>query len=84
MPLVETKIPDFLEDRLTRQEAAEYLGFSPSTLAVDMTRSNLKIPCYKLGSRVWYRRSELDGWVKEHHCIHPDGVDDDLCGACDG
>ena len=58
--------PFFPEDRLTRDEAAKFLGLSPSTLAADTSRRNLSIPYYRVGGRIYYRRTELDQWLKLH------------------
>jgi excisionase family DNA binding protein len=59
-------MPDinFQLDRLDRKHAADYLGLQPSTLEADVTRSRLRIPFYRLGSRVYYRKSDLDHWLE--------------------
>jgi len=56
--------PAFNNDRLSRQEAAEYLGLQPSTLAADVTTKRLGIPYIKIGARVYYRRSQLDQFIE--------------------
>lgn len=53
-------------DRLTRREAAEYLGVSLSLLAQDATSRRHGVPFYKAGRMVWYVRSELDAWTAAH------------------
>lgn len=58
------KLPAFNQDRLSRQEAAEYLGLQVSTLAADVTTKRLGVPYIKIGSRVYYRRSELDQFIE--------------------
>lgn len=58
------KLPAFNHDRLSRREAAEYLGLQVSTLAADVTTKRLGVPYVKLGSRVFYRRSELDQFIE--------------------
>jgi excisionase family DNA binding protein len=57
----------FPQDRLTRPQAAEYLGLRPSTLEADASYGRLSIPFYRLGSRIYYRRSELDAWLESRH-----------------
>lgn len=61
-----TPSPDFEHDRLTREQAAAYLGLAPTTLEADASRHCLGIPFYRLGvrGRVFYRRSELDAWIE--------------------
>lgn len=61
--------PPFDSDRLTRPEAAEYLGLEASTLATDVSTKKLGIPYVKVGSRVYYRRSQLNEWLEIHHVI---------------
>ncbi|PWB40708.1 MAG: DNA-binding protein [Rhodocyclales bacterium] len=56
---------NFETDRLTRKQAAEYLGLKESTLCFDASTHRLAIPYYKIGARVFYRRSELDTWIAE-------------------
>lgn len=61
MPLPDPLYP---ATRLRIAEAAEYLGFSTSTL--DNWRSLGKGPrYYKAGSRIFYIKSELDAWIHE-------------------
>lgn len=55
---------DFPQDRLTRPQTAEYLGLSLATLEADVCAHRLKIPFYKIGSRVFYRKSDLDAWLE--------------------
>ena len=54
----------FQTDRLTRNQAADYLGLKPATLEADVTHGRLGIPRYRLGSRVYYRKSDLDHWLE--------------------
>ena len=56
-----------LSDRfLSRREAAEYLGLSPSQLAHDVVHGRLGIPYHRFGQRARYRISELDTWAERH------------------
>lgn len=61
--------PPFNEDRLSRIDAALYLGLEVSTLATDVTTKRLGIPYVKVGSRVYYRRSQLDAWLEVRHVV---------------
>lgn len=56
----------FEQDRMSRDRAAEYLGLKPTTLAADAHYGRMGIPFYRVGGRVFYRRSELDKWLEEH------------------
>ncbi|HHS9960212.1 helix-turn-helix domain-containing protein [Klebsiella quasipneumoniae] len=50
-------------DRLTRPEAAEYLGVTPQTLANWAHTGKVKIPHHKIGRKVIYFRSDLDTFL---------------------
>lgn len=54
----------FNEDRMTRQEAADYIGLSYNTLKNWAVTGDGDLPFHKVGSRVFYRRSELDAWLE--------------------
>jgi len=49
-------------DNLTRNEAAEFLGVSPSFLGQDIVTHRHKIPHFKIGRKVIYSRSHLAAW----------------------
>lgn len=49
--------------RLSTEEAAEYLGVQPQTLALWRSTGRYKIPYMKVGRRVYYRESDLDAWL---------------------
>ena len=51
-------------DRLTRKEAAKYLGVSPNTLEVWACTGRYKLKYIKVGRKVFYRRSHLDAFLK--------------------
>lgn len=53
----------FSTDRLTRKEAAEYLGVSKVFLAQDATTRRHGVPFFKLGAKVFYTRTDLDEWL---------------------
>lgn len=55
----ETRRPAFDADRLTREQAAAYIGVKPSTLENDVVTRRLQVPFYRVGKRPYYRRSDL-------------------------
>jgi excisionase family DNA binding protein len=48
---------------LTPTEAARYLGVSADTLSVWRCVGRYALPYIKTGSRVRYRREDLDAWL---------------------
>jgi len=54
------------KDKLDTEEAAEYLGLAPETLATWRCRKTQEIPFYKLGRRVKYLKADLDAWLESH------------------
>jgi excisionase family DNA binding protein len=54
----------FPEDRLNRKEAASYLGVALVTLAQDVSEKRLNVPFYRVGKKVFYRRTELEVWLE--------------------
>lgn len=51
---------------LNRDEAAKYLRLSPGTLANWQSTQRQKIPCVKLGGRIFYRATELQKWIEQN------------------
>lgn len=52
------------ERKLTRTEAAEYLGLSARTLANWHSSGRVKIPFYKVGrKKALYLKSDLDAYL---------------------
>ena len=49
---------------MTRSEAAKYLRLSPGTLANWQSTQRQKIPCLKLGGRIFYRQADLYKWIE--------------------
>ena len=49
---------------MNRQEAAQYLGVSPSTLANWVSTRKFKIPYFKVGKAVRYRKCDLDAFIE--------------------
>ena len=54
---------DFSTERKSRPEAASYLGVSIEFLEVDVVNKRHKIPYIKIGSKVFYLKSDLDNWI---------------------
>lgn len=53
-----------VQHKLTRIEAAEYLGVAPRTLANWHSSGRVKIPFYKVGrKKTIYLRSDLDAYL---------------------
>ncbi len=51
-------------DRLTRRQAARYLGLSPHTLEVWGTTGRYNLPFIKVGRVVQYRMADLDAFLE--------------------
>jgi excisionase family DNA binding protein len=49
---------------LTREQAAEFLGLRPQTLAVWASTRRYALPMVKVGSLVRYRRSDLERFLE--------------------
>ncbi|GAB5994624.1 hypothetical protein AE1304_40830 [Aeromonas enteropelogenes] len=56
--------------RLTRREAAAYLGLSEKTLGVWASNGRYEIPYYKLGNRTLYERADLDAFLASRKMLH--------------
>lgn len=52
------------KDILTISEASEYLSISAS--AIYKMTSKLTIPFYKVGKKVYFKRTELLEWIEKH------------------
>lgn len=50
-------------ERLTRAEAAAYLGVNSQTLANWACTGKVQIPHHKVGRKVIYIKSDLDGYL---------------------
>ncbi|EAA7759708.1 helix-turn-helix domain-containing protein [Salmonella enterica] len=54
-----------IRERMTRKEAAEYIGVSPATMAVWACTGLVKIPYYRAGAKkVIYLKSDLDSYIE--------------------
>ena len=49
---------------LNRDEAARFLRLSPGTLANWQSTQRMKIPCLKLGRKIFYRERDLAKWIE--------------------
>ncbi len=63
--------PTFPDDRLTRPQAAKYLGVSIGTLEVWACTGRYDLPFVKVGRRVFYQRTELDAFINRRTVRHP-------------
>ena len=61
---------NFEEERLTREEAARYLGMSPRFLEADRKH---QIPRVKVGNRCFYMKSDLNEWLLSRRVGAADG-----------
>lgn len=54
-----------IEKLISAREVAEILGLSEKTVKAKHKRLNL--PCYKVGSLIKYRASEIEQWLQNRH-----------------
>ncbi|KLV40567.1 hypothetical protein SH16_02714 [Aeromonas caviae] len=59
-----------ISNRLTRREAAAYLGLSEKTLGVWASNGRYELPYYKLGNRTLYERADLDAFLASRKMLH--------------
>lgn len=57
-------ITQLLDNYISIEEAAEYLGVSVITVRGWIKRKELELPSHKIGKLWKFKRSELDEWVK--------------------
>lgn len=60
----------FDEERMTRDEAAAYIGVTAGTMRTWAWSGRHKIPYYRHAWRVYYRRSDLDRWLESQRREH--------------
>src|SRR5262249_840227 len=61
-----TECVPFGLDRLSTDDTAAYLGLQSETLRSRVKRRRLALPePYSYGRKMWWRRSELDGWIEQ-------------------
>lgn len=51
-------------DLLSDKDATQYLGLADGTLAVWRCNGRYQIPFIKIGTKVRYRREQLDEWLE--------------------
>ena len=55
---------------LTREQAADYLGVKPQTLASWHSSGRYELPVVKVGRSVRYKRSALEKFVERRSRLH--------------
>jgi len=53
-------------DLVSREEAAEFLGVRPQTLATWASSRRYALPFIKIGRRVMYRLSDLNAFIESN------------------
>jgi hypothetical protein len=54
---------------LCRKAAAHYLGMAPQTLAAWACTGRYSLPHYKIGRRVFYKRTDLDVFIEQNRVV---------------
>ena len=62
---------DELNELISPDEAAKFLGVSAGTLAVWRSNGRYRLPFYKVGHLVKYRTSDLSVWVSSRGMNKP-------------
>ena len=65
------KPPPPRKGMLTRQEAAEYLGVKPQTLATWHVTGRYRLPVVKVGRSARYRLQDLERWLQSRTVGEP-------------
>ncbi|MEK3736009.1 MULTISPECIES: helix-turn-helix domain-containing protein [Paenibacillus] len=60
-------------DRLTVKEAAPYVGASEYKLR-ELVR-NKKIPAYRIGAKILFRKEVLDQWIADQESMNCSSLD---------
>lgn len=63
-PLNHASVSSWPNERLTTEQAADYLGITAPTLRTWRCRKTQYIPVTKVGRKVFYRRSDLDKFLE--------------------
>ena len=58
-----------LDPFLSLRALATYSGLSVRTLRDCITDPLRALPCYRVGAKILVRRSEFDGWMRQHRHI---------------
>lgn len=59
-----------VSEMLTPEQAAEYLGLKPQTLAVWRSTGRYSIPFVKVGRNTRYRKADLDKFLEQRTIAH--------------
>ena len=51
-------------DRINTDEAAAMIGVKPATLINWRCTKKQTVPYYKMGGRVFYKKTDIDEWVE--------------------
>jgi predicted DNA-binding transcriptional regulator AlpA len=54
---------------LSNNEAAEYIGFSPSWMRQSRMPGKTGPPYHRFGRSIRYHRGDLDEWLAQHRCV---------------
>jgi excisionase family DNA binding protein len=57
-------------EMLTTEQAAEYLGLKPQTLAVWRSTGRYPVPFVKVGSNTRYRKADLEKFLEQRTIAH--------------
>lgn len=61
---------------LTREQAADYIGVKPQTLALWACTGRYELPFIKVGRSVRYKRVDLDAFMESRRVTHIGQLDD--------
>ena len=68
-PSGKKRLEDTVEQYLTREQAAQYLGISLGHLA-ELLREPNSLPVFRLGRRLVFRSSDIDRWIEKFRVNH--------------
>jgi excisionase family DNA binding protein len=57
------------EEFFNNKESAKYLGVTPGTLEVWRCENRYAIPFFRVGSRIRYRRTDLDAFLLSRRVV---------------
>ncbi|WP_116745455.1 helix-turn-helix domain-containing protein [Janthinobacterium sp. 78] len=63
MSISSPSITVLADGRMSRKDAALYLGLAAKTLAMYATKGSG--PSFVKGGRIWYRQDDLDAWLSD-------------------
>lgn len=71
MNTLASPLNSYATELLTRDQAAQYLGVTPNTLAVWACTHRYDLPFVKIGRLVKYRRSDLESFIARRTMVAP-------------